>query len=237
MGLSERIKLVIRWLIGQGVANNQEDIGKLLGYKNKSSFSQVVNCKVELPKDFIDRLCSLNEKLNKVWIETGIGQMVPETSIDEALIIENPNIIMIPLVSQYAYAGYLSGFSDMEYIEALPKVPMFVDHESKGNYVAFEVRGDSMEEESKDGIFAGDRLYCREIKADLWNYKLHINQWDFVIVHRSEGILIKRIIEHNIDTGDITIHSLNPEYEDKILNLKDVAQLFNVIEVSRGKRR
>lgn len=42
MTINERIKLAIKWLIGQRVADNQEEVGKLLGYSNKSSFSQVI---------------------------------------------------------------------------------------------------------------------------------------------------------------------------------------------------
>ncbi len=156
---------------------------------------------------------------------------------NEAVAIEDPNVIMIPLVSQYAYAGYLCGYSDPEYIDSLPKIAVTINKEGKGNYMMFEVRGDSMEEDSRDGIYEGDRLYCREINKDLWKFKLHLKQWDFVIVHKTEGILVKRIIDHNINTGDITIHSLNPYYEDRILNLEDIAQLFNVIEVTRGRRR
>lgn len=163
---------------------------------------------------------------------------IPTTKhIDEAVLIENPNLIMVPLVSQYAYAGYLVGHTDPVYIETLPKVPMLIDHEIKGTYMVFEVRGDSMEEESREGIYEGDRLQCRLIKQDLWQFKLHIKQWDFVIVHKSEGILIKRIIAHNTDTGDITIHSLNPMYPDRTLNLRDVSQLFNVVEITRGRKR
>ena len=36
MTINERIKLAIKWLIGQRVADNQEEVGKLLGYSNKS---------------------------------------------------------------------------------------------------------------------------------------------------------------------------------------------------------
>lgn len=156
---------------------------------------------------------------------------------NEAVAIEDPNVIMIPLVSQYAYAGYLCGYADPEYIDSLPKIAVTINKEGKGNYMMFEVRGDSMEEDSRDGIYEGDRLYCREINKDLWKFKLHLKQWDFVIVHKTEGILVKRIIDHNVNTGEITIHSLNPYYEDRILNLEDIAQLFNVIEVTRGRRR
>lgn len=156
---------------------------------------------------------------------------------NEAIFIEDGDTIHVPLVSQYAYAGYLCGYGDPEYIDSLPKIAVTINKEGKGNYMMFEVRGDSMEEDSRDGIYEGDRLYCREINKDLWKFKLHLKQWDFVIVHKTEGILVKRIIDHNINTGDITIHSLNPYYEDRILNLEDIAQLFNVIEVTRGRRR
>lgn len=76
MTINERIKLAIKWLIGQRVADNQEEVGKLLGYSNKSSFSQVINGKVPLPNDFIERLCSLNKNINKVWIIEEKGEMI-----------------------------------------------------------------------------------------------------------------------------------------------------------------
>lgn len=76
MTVHDRIKLAVKWLIGTGVANNQEAIGRLMGYSNKSSFSQILNNKVSIPADFIDRLCELNENINKVWIESEKGNML-----------------------------------------------------------------------------------------------------------------------------------------------------------------
>lgn len=150
---------------------------------------------------------------------------------NEAALINNPNIIMIPLVSQYAYAGYMHGYSDADYIETLPKIPVFVDHELKGEYQAFEVRGDSMDDGTRESICQGDKLICRQIKQCLWQYKLHMKKWNFVIVHKTEGILVKRIIEHKTDTGVIILHSLNPMYENLEINLNDVMQMFNVVEI------
>ena len=80
MTVHDRVKLVVKWLIGTGVAKNQESIGRLLGYSNKSSFSQILNNKVPLPNDFIDRLCILNRNINKVWIEEEIGNMIADIS-------------------------------------------------------------------------------------------------------------------------------------------------------------
>lgn len=80
MTVHDRIKLVVKWLIGTGVAKNQEAIGRLMGYSNKSSFSQILNDKVSLPNDFIDRLCTLNDNINKVWIKEEKGNMTVDIS-------------------------------------------------------------------------------------------------------------------------------------------------------------
>lgn len=155
----------------------------------------------------------------------------------EAMTIENELVAYVPLISQYAHAGYLCGFADEDYVKALPTIPFTPDHEFKGHYVAFEVKGDSMDDDSRDSLIEGDKLICREIRQELWQYKLHYEKWDFVIVHKTEGILVKRIIAHDVEKGEITIHSLNPMYEDRTMSLNDVAQLFNVIEVMRKGRR
>lgn len=73
---TERIKKAIKWLIGSGIAKTQEGIGLLMGYSNKSAFSQVVNNPDKRPEDFVVRLCNLNNALNKNWLLTGEGSML-----------------------------------------------------------------------------------------------------------------------------------------------------------------
>ncbi len=142
----------------------------------------------------------------------------------------------IPLVSQYAYAGYLSGYADQEYIESLPVIDFTPDREMTGNWLAFEVKGDSMDDGSKESYVDGEIVICREVESDYWrDSRLFINKRDFVIVHE-DGILIKRIIEHDVEKHLITIHSLNPMYKDRVINLAEVRQIFSVVE-SRVQRR
>ena len=105
-----------------------------------------------------------------------------------------------------------------------------------GNWLAFEVKGDSMDNGSKESYVEGEIVICREVEREYWrDSRLFINKRDFVIVHE-EGILIKRITEHNLDTHTITIHSLNPMYPDRTLNLEHVKQIFSIVE-SRVQRR
>ena len=203
---------------------------------NRSNFSQMMRGNRPIGENIINKI-SIQTNTNKEWLLNGFGKMFNTQRVPDEAQFLDVNIKMVPLVSQYAYAGYLSGFADEEYQELLPRVPVLVDHELKGKYMMFEVKGDSMNDGSEDSILEGDRLLGREIRRDLWCYKLHINKWDFVVVHQTEGILIKRIIKHDTTQGTITLHSLNPEYEDRIFHLDEIAQIFNVIEVHRSRRR
>jgi phage repressor protein C with HTH and peptisase S24 domain len=144
-------------------------------------------------------------------------------------------IMYVPLVNKYAYAGYLSGFGDAEYIGSLPAIPMIADREGRGNYVAFEVKGDSMDDGTRNSYEQGDIIICRQIAPHHWQSKLHIHKYDFVVVHRTDGVLLKKIVAHDTAAGTLTLHSLNPLYDDFTVALDDVAQLFNVIKVEREK--
>lgn len=58
-----------------------------------------------------------------------------------------------------------------------------------------------------------------------------------MIVDQEEGVIVKRIIDQDVDSGNITIHSLNPMFENKVLNLSHIDKLFNVVKVMRDRRR
>ncbi|MCD7898881.1 MAG: XRE family transcriptional regulator [Bacteroides sp.] len=164
------------------------------------------------------------------------GAKKPSLMESNATIVTQ-DVVYIPLVNQYAYAGYLDGYDNITYMDQLPQIPFMVDKEGRGHYIAFEVKGDSMNDGTEDSYLEGDRLYCREIARHLWaTSRLHLRKWDFVIVHE-DGILVKRILDHDVENHTITIHSLNDMYPDKIIDLKDVRQIFNVIESVRPRRR
>lgn len=142
-------------------------------------------------------------------------------------------VMMVPLVNKYAYAGYQSGYGDDEYIEALPRVPFMVDKQHRGNYCAFEVKGDSMDNGLIGSYKEGYIVLGREIPKTMWRDKLHIKKWrTFIVVTKTDGILIKQISKHDTERGIITLHSLNEEYDDIQLHLDKVAQLFNVVQVN-----
>lgn len=153
------------------------------------------------------------------------------------VIFSDLKVMNVPLVNQYAQAGYLSGFADEEYTESLPTIPFTDDVEHRGEYVCFEVKGDSMDNGSYESYLEGDILLCRNIRQDFWRSKLHYNKWDFVIIHKEKGILVKRIVNHDVEKGIITLHSLNEYYSDFEIHLEDVAKLFNIVSTRRKNNR
>lgn len=150
-----------------------------------------------------------------------------------------PSHLEVRLVTNKARGGYTDSYYADEYLKDLPVILVEADKEYKGKYLAFEVDGDSMEPE----YYAGDIVICREVKRDLWQYKLHYKDYDFVIAHGTKGIMLKEITDHNTETGDIVCHSLNNEngkHNDFVINLKEVSFLYNIVEHRRSgkaKRR
>lgn len=233
MEVFERIKEIRKELFN----DSNVEFANFMGEKT-STTSGWVSGRRGIGKNVIDKITAKIPQVNPGWLLTGEGHMLVNIGCtNEAAQIDEPIILHVPLVSQYAQAGYLCGYSDASYMATLPTIPYIVDHEAQGHYVAFEVRGDSMNDGTEEAIIEGDRLLCREIMPHLWSdSKLHIRKWDFVIVH-SEGILVKRIINHDVINHKITVHSLNSMYEDKIIDLSEVKQIFNVVELQRPRRR
>ena len=181
----------------------------------------------------------INQKypnLNMDWLLTGVGTMLVSDKPSTTPEITESTTMQIPLVNQYAQAGYLNGFGDQEWVGDLPKIPWILE-DNPENFLSFEVRGDSMDDASSESLIEGDLMLCKNLPQDYWSTKLLIHKWDFVIVHKEQGVLVKRISEHNTKTGDLTLHSLNTYYEDVIINIKDVAKLFTIKDYRRSMRR
>ena len=217
-------------LKAKGIIKRDAEIAERMGY-SKGTVSEYLNNKIAVSEQFLAKF------RKQFGIRDGVARP-PITKKGEAIQVNLGDFktLSTKIVSQYAYAGYLAGYNDEHYLNTLPDYPWMVDKEYKGTYLTFQVKGDSMDDGTIDSYKEGDMLLCREIPRDLWQQsKLHIKKWDFVIVHKTEGILIKRITAHNVAKGIITIHSINDFYDDKEVKLQDVAQIFNVVQSLRKR--
>lgn len=209
---------------------SQNRFEKLIGLSN----GYVNNISRSVGASKLQSIIGIFPELNPEWLLTGEGEMLKELETPkyrEAKEVD-PNYMEVPLIGIKAQAGYLNEYNDTAFIEELPTVKVQVDRTFHGKYRCFEVSGDSMNDGTFRSICEGDVILGREVKKELWCYKLHFNQWFFVINHVN-GLLIKQIVAHNVEEGTITCHSLNPIYgEDFTLSLNEVKELYNVIKIT-----
>lgn len=225
----EVLSRIVKYIEYSGLSPSA--FARKIGY-NQSNLSKVLRGVWGIPPNLIMQMINKTD-VSRTWLLSGEGSMLRE---DEAVEFNPNKHVGVRLVGQYAYAGYLSGWADDEYMETLPIVDFTPDREMTGNYLAFEVRGDSMDDGSKQSYVEGEIVICREVEKDYWvNSALFFNKRDFVVVHK-DGILIKRIIAHDVENHTITIHSLNPMYPDKVIDLCEVIKIFSIVE-SRIQRR
>lgn len=227
--VKERLKLFLKDLNIKGV-----DFCKSIGV----SPGFIAGMRESIQPDKLKSIAILYPSLNIGWLMTGEGEMINRpTGQGNAKLVDNIQYMEVPVVHIHARCGYLTGYGDPVYIDSLPTMPVIVDKTYNGNYRVFETAGDSMDDGSRKAIFEGDKVLCREVKRDLWLYKLHFKDWYFAIVDKREGIVIKQIIDHDVEKGIITCHSLNPLFEDYEIHLDDVAELYNVIKIVERSAR
>jgi transcriptional regulator with XRE-family HTH domain len=105
----------------------------------------------------------------------------------------------IEIVPHKAKAGYLSSYSDPEFIESLQN--MSLPFLSRGKYRAFPIEGDSMPPH-KEGSFIVAR-YIEKL-SEMKEGKT------YVILSKNDGIVYKRVFRKNKST--FMLHSDNPVY-------------------------
>lgn len=231
----ERVELIIE---KEGL--NKNSFSKAIGISNNVTITRIINEHRTPSRATCEKIVSAFPAYNLEWLLTGEGNMLTDapsqTYHSNARPVDDLSYMNVPVIHIKAQCGYLAGYGDTEYIDTLPTMPVIVDKTYHGKYRIFEAEGDSMDDNSRLAICDGDKVLAREVRRDLWLPKLHINDWYFVIVHRTNGISIKQITAQD-DKGNITCHSLNELFNDYTVNLDDVVEIYNVIKVVERNMR
>lgn len=184
--------------------------------------------------------------VNEAWLLSGDGKMNLSNKVkgEEPYLVTKSGVkyyemsngkyrMRVPFVPVKAYAKYLDECRDAEFIDSeFEEFDFIVDKIGHGRYFAFEIKGDSMDNDTKRSLSNGDIVLARELRKEHWMNKLHTDDFPNWIIVMDNTILCKQILEQDLDKGTITCHSLNPspEYSDFELKLDDICQLLNVIQ-------
>jgi transcriptional regulator with XRE-family HTH domain len=124
---------------------------------------------------------------------------------------EGENIIEI--IPHRAKAGYLTGYSDPEFIESLPQISLpFL---GKGKFRALPIDGDSMPPHRNSSYIIGKYVEDRE---DIKNGKT------YVFLTKSEGIVYKRV--KKIEGDSLTLSSDNTFYDPYSIHLSEILEVW-----------
>nr|DAQ65573.1 MAG TPA: putative transcriptional regulator [Caudoviricetes sp.] len=183
--------------------------------------------------------------LSPSWLLTGEGEMLkdgaPATQPAQEnsarpLVSSDRDWVEIPLVPHRAKAGALSGFGDPCWEEDKQTMPVLIDKRLKGDYLLFEVSGDSMDDGTSTAFLDGDVLLCRVLPKSDWQFGIKKRGETYCVVATdAEGIVLKEVVNHDKANNEITCHSLNSQYKDYSVKLDDVQGIFYVEELVKRK--
>lgn len=121
----------------------------------------------------------------------------------------------IEILPHKAKAGYLSGYSDPEFIEKLQQMQLpFI---GKGKHRAFPIEGDSMPPHQEGSFIVGKYI---ESLADIKDGRT------YVLLSRNEGIVYKRLYKKNKKEHCYILHSDNPLYKPYELKGNDILEAW-----------
>lgn len=251
--INDRIKAFVDYL-----EISPYEFSKRLGNKRPDGLYKILAGSVEPSPKTLTNITTTFQNLNKLWLHTGEGDMIVNndpTNVDvkepfEVEYLENNNsnsflklengqyLMTMPLADYNIQAGFLDHYQDLEFINGLNRHSIIVDKPVKGRYVAFRVKGDSMDSGRADAILQNYIVSTRELQKQHWTSPIRYKDFPYWVIYTTESRypLLKQIIDHDTQNGVIRCHSLNdgPEYTDFDLSLNDIQALFYVIDISRN---
>lgn len=120
-----------------------------------------------------------------------------------------------------ARAGYRSGFSDPDFISALPKFSL-PDLPRGKTIRMFPIIGNSMEP-----IPDGSHVIAQYLQD--WSHLKDNTACVLVLKGGEEDIVFKVVVNHIKQNGTLSLHSLNSDYEPFTVDIGEVLEIWTFI--------
>jgi len=170
----------------------------------------------------IDNLAKLKlweEKTNPNKANYAIGNQLRVVST----LVDKEDKELITTVPVQASAGYASGYADPEFIRELPHFSLpLVELSKERTYRVFQIKGDSMLP-----IKSGSYIICEY----LVNWHEILDGKTYIIISKDEGMVYKRLYSKIADRNEITLRSDNAEYDDYVLNVEEIHEIWKALGV------
>lgn len=185
-------------------------------------FAKYEEGKSEPPFEILKRI----SKHFHVSIDILINVDLHKIPIDSLLKMENNRILLpmvidksgkdyIEILPYKAKAGYLSGYSDPEFIEKLQQ--MQLPFLTKGKYRAFPIEGDSMPPHNDKSFIVGKYI---EKLADIKDGRT------YVVLSKNDGIVYKRLYRKPKRETIFLFHSDNAIYKPYEVKASEILEVW-----------
>lgn len=237
------------------MSNFKEILRKYLEIKeiNQNELSEIIGDSQQAISEFLKKDGRVQTKTREKYFERLVGfkeYYSKNTSIKQEYKSEGKLIDDAFLPSKEVYIIPIKGRAGLEQVYyddmALSKLEteeLTIKYPSSNGskWFKIEVEGVSMDDSTNDfdgskySLSEGDWAYCRSIPKIHWRNKLHTNKVRiFCFFHNTRGIIFKKIKDHDIETGELILASLNPdknEFPDFKINVAECSYICNVIKV------
>jgi transcriptional regulator with XRE-family HTH domain len=134
-------------------------------------------------------------------------------------VVDQQNEEVIELIPEKARAGYVTGFSDPEFMKELPSLHLpFLSKNKK--YRAFPISGDSM-----PPVVSGSFVVAEFIQ-DWTSIK---SGAPCVLVSKEEGIVFKFLYSHLDENQTFLLVSSNPSYEPYSVHISEIFEIWKFV--------
>lgn len=207
MDIQKRIAKAFEYLRFNHISETHAEVAKTMG-ANRANVSAAINGNPRyLTEPFLKRFArAYSDYINEEWLLTGEGQM------------EKPGKSMRPHFDSYASAGFMDGISEGKMSAEFRA--MAIPHL---NYdFSIDASGDSM----LPSIENGDTLLCT-VSDDRLNPPID----KICVIDTRDGALVKQI--RRADDETLTLHSLNPRYPDRRIDISSINRIAVVVGLIR----
>ncbi|CAM3445442.1 HTH cro/C1-type domain-containing protein [Flavobacterium longum] len=206
----------------EGRKESQQQTAENLGIK-RARYEPYESGKIEPPYDILKKI----SRHFNISIDLLLSVDIRKYQLQDLLKLEDNRIVLpikvdskgrnlIEVVPHKARAGYLTGYSDPEYIESLQQIALpFL---GPGKFRAFPIGGDSMPPHDDRSFIVGRYVEnLGEIKKDK----------TYILITTSEGITYKRLGGKNPDS--LTVLPDNIIYHPYEIKLSEILEIWEYV--------
>ncbi|MBK6362878.1 MAG: helix-turn-helix domain-containing protein [Saprospiraceae bacterium] len=197
---------------------SQQELSEKLSIP-RSSLSDYERGHTQVGLDVLIKLSEIFDIRIDDLLKTNVSHQQYEIARDHtlkvlAITVDTADRNLIDLVETKAAAGYLTSFTDPEYIKDLPKINF--PNIPIGTYRGFEIQGDSMLP-----MESGTIVICHYLE-NIFDVKKNKT---YVIISKGEGVVYKRV-QPDFDNKRLLLFSDNDQYLPYDITFEEIEEIW-----------